>query len=94
MHLHKRIKIMTSNGNCTTHLHFPQCLAAGGGGGRLAPSGSEKDIVLLPVVVTCQELLLFGMKQSHHITLGNKNIHFEGSKSSGTTPDCSSLLFM
>lgn len=36
-----------------THLYFPQCLAACGRSGRLAPSGSEKDMVLLPVVITC-----------------------------------------
>lgn len=51
------------------NLDFPQCFAAGGRSSRLPASGSEKNILLLPVVVTCEELLLLCMEQPDYITL-------------------------
>lgn len=51
------------------YLYFPQCFAAGGRSGRLSASGSKKNMLLLPVVVTSEKLLLLCMEQPHHITL-------------------------
>lgn len=52
-----------------SYLYFPQCFAAGGRSGRLPASGPKKNILILPVVVTSEELLLLCMEQPHHITL-------------------------
>lgn len=61
-----------ANTQCSRYLYFPECFGTGGGGGRLSQGGPEEDVLLIPVLVTCQELLLLGVEQTHHITLTNR----------------------
>lgn len=56
-------------GRWVLYLDLPQCLGAGGGGGRLSQCGSEKDVLLLLVLISGQELLLLGVEQPHHVSL-------------------------
>ena len=51
------------------YLHLPQGFGTGGGRGRLPAGGSQKDMLLLPVLVTGEKLLLLSMEQPHHVTL-------------------------
>lgn len=62
---------------CSFYLDLPESLGAGGRCGRLPQRGPEEDVLLLLVLVTCQKLLLLGVKQPHHVSLtrgqGEKN---------------------
>lgn len=65
---------------CRANLYFPQSFAAGSGSGRLPAGCSKKNILVLPVVVTSEELLLLCMEQPDYITLPShtkthKHIH-------------------
>ena len=54
---------------CCADLYFPKSFAAGCRCGRLPAGGSKKNILLLPVIVTREELLLLRVKQPHYIAL-------------------------
>lgn len=51
------------------HLHLPQGFGAGGRRGRLPARGPEEHVLLLPVLITRQELLLLCVEQPHHVPL-------------------------
>lgn len=51
------------------YLDLPQSLGAGGRGGSLPQRGPEKDVLLLLILIAGQKLLLFSMKQPHHVSL-------------------------
>lgn len=50
-------------------LHLPECVGAGGRGGRLAQRGSQEHLQLALVLIASEELLLLCVEQPHHVSL-------------------------